>query len=253
MKKIGILTVCTLTLGLISFGENVSAKKVETPGDYVEYLEDKVIGEQIQTFTSHSRVDSNVQEALETFKDLPQNDQEQFLDYINDVDVLEKIWDGFEDLQSQDDITSITMFDGDVEIAEEIELQDGVSRNSLGLLDTFTHEDEATRTARISVQGVDVARTYAYVQWSSQGDASGCCIVTSVNDTDSGIVQNLVPLQELEDSPRQPYISNNNGIFSVAWHIRYDYDGIGVGTSTRVHEVTVIGTGSHVGRVYSLN
>lgn len=241
--------------------ENVDPDKdlttgiVETPAEYIKFLEEKISEEDLQTSSDTNKgIESNVRESLKKFKELSTEDQKEFMDYINDPEVLDAAWDAMATLDKE--TTEKALYGGDIEVSEErIETVNRKKANAHPFAPYYTkHQD--TRTAKLSVKGVNVARTYAYVQWTSKGDDSSsngyCCDVSSINDTESGVVENLIPLQELSPSPRSAYISNSVGIYSVAWHIEYSYSGIGSGVKTLVHQMNVLGPGGSVGKLYSL-
>ncbi|SDK21460.1 hypothetical protein [Sediminibacillus albus] len=126
MKKIIAIAVFVFSLAALSVGfgtMTASAQEkyeaVKTPGDYMEYLNEKI--EQHETLNKKTlNMNSKpapAQEVLQKFKELPKEKQKKFVEYLNDPELMKEIMESINELKPGE---SLKLKGGDVTVSSSI-------------------------------------------------------------------------------------------------------------------------------------
>ncbi|GIO22142.1 hypothetical protein [Oceanobacillus sp. J11TS1] len=236
-----IFIIFTIMLGTsaISAEENNVPEESSSPDKYAEYLKEQSI--------SSLSSDNEFESALETFNAMSKEEQEQYLSYINDPEVLNDMYEALASLEIEEgeSFASKEIYGGDIKVRTYKS-----ESSDIGPLEDYNYAQGHNSEAEIG--GINVIRVNIYMQWDSSSSSSGCCIISSVNDATNTVIENVIPLQEVNATERQPYItgSGTQAVYSVLYNIRYSYEDIGTGGAAFKHEMVAYGTGDSVAGIF---
>ncbi|MGG1593235.1 hypothetical protein [Terribacillus saccharophilus] len=240
------------SLIFVSLNINVSAESTPVPEEssspeaYSKYLESKTK----EFGLASSASDNEAKEALDAFNSLNRDEQERYLSTINDPEILKDIYQTIGNIKLDEDQDAVTeeLYGGYVKVTMEINDDKGFS-----VQDTF--EETADVNTTVEIAAVNVVQLNIYMQYTTENDpGQSCCTVSSVNSTSHAVVQNYIPIQTLNATPREPYISGDtSAIFSVLYTLSLSYNDISVTDGSFVHQLTGTGAGSSFAEITNRN
>ncbi|MCL6709159.1 hypothetical protein M8R20_19420, partial [Pseudomonas sp. R2.Fl] len=112
--------------------ETEDSNVIETPKDYMNYLEDNINNNSMEDDEKES-----AKEVLDQFKELSKEDQEKFVNYMNDPDVAQDVFEAdnsplaeTEDNVDEDGEETTSLYDGDVEVTKEVNVSPQINTMS---------------------------------------------------------------------------------------------------------------------------
>lgn len=240
------------SLVLVSLNLNVSAQSNPVPEEssspeaYSRYLES-----QTKEFgITSNALEDDATKALNAFKTMDKTEQEKYLNTINDPEILKEIYQTMGNMKLDEDQNAVTeeLYGGYVKVTMERNDDKGFSTQA-------TFEETADVNTTVEIAELNVVELNIYMQYTTENDpGQSCCTVTSINSTSHQVVQNYIPLQELEATPREAYISGDtSAIFSVLYTLNINYQDVTVTDGSFVHQLTGTGAGSSYAEITNRN
>ncbi len=220
--------------------ETEDSNVIETPKDYMNYLEDNINNNSMEDDEKES-----AKEVLDQFKELSKEDQEKFVNYMNDPDVAQEVFEAdnsplaeTEGNVDEDGEETTSLYDGDVEVTKEVNVSPQINTMSAYSLakasaaKIVTHK--ATYRSIHRLMGINVLTTQSYVRYYSDGKK-----VTKILDAGGVVIKNWYPAIRLNKSEKKPYINSakTRAYETVIWEWNFVHKSLGLVMGTREQRV----------------
>lgn len=207
-----------------------------TPAAYAEHLE--------------GSPEPGAEETLASFQELSDEDQEQFLEYLQDPEALEALLD--EAASTEGAVgTSQTQVNGDIDIeaTTSVEDENGTSVDEVGAQNLAPGTYRTHYRVDQNVMGVTVTRLELSLHYTTNGSS-----VTSTHGVDTAL-RNFNFVVNVSSNSHNHYVSGNLGYGSAIWNGRIGgtIGGVNFGIDLdKRHEVTVSAAGFHSGSLQNI-
>ncbi len=211
MKKLlGLFLAFALLVALVpfnGFAQAQSITEINTPKDYINYLKSKV-----DASIAPNEVRSSTQ-VLHQFTSLSSQNQQKFVDYLNNPDVIKFILDN--------QGANAAGFGGDVKVTVNSHNNEEISLAA----NKYYRENEATST----VLGIDIIKSKVYIEWEVEDSK-----ITKILNSGGLVTRNWWPFVDIKVTNDKPYISNNVAYQTsyFAWNFVHSKLGALIGTVT---------------------
>lgn len=147
----------------------IQTKKIETPNDYIMWFEKEI----------EKNENIEQKDALKQFKQLSKEQQNKFISYLNNEELLKEVIDAFNNNESK------TMYDGDIVI--EVEMTELVVQKEDMM--QFSELLQANYKKWVTFLGVNIFEVTAWVRYNHDGEK-----VTSILGSNHLVSRNYNPL-----------------------------------------------------------
>lgn len=257
MKKVlGLVLTFVLSLTVISSvgAEAVDNSTIQTPEDYISYLESKELVQSLDLNRNNGEA-TEASSFIEKFKNLPREKQEKFVEYISGPELLEGIVTADTPEKEQ---ALIEKYNGDLSIGSELVADEsfnasefilsnslssvGLSPLAVGDSWPYTFHEEKPYT----IFGLDFIKTGIYLQIQVKTVAANTSQVIAVNYAYGALLQNWYPGANLTvNNAINPYISDDKyrATKIVTWQWNFLWKGLGATLGTIEQTITGDKTG----------
>ncbi|MNW45997.1 hypothetical protein D3C74_232740 [compost metagenome] len=185
MKKfLSLFVVLILFLGVLPYSVNAQdSLTINTPEDYINYLKNNNKG-------LNSLNDNDSSTILEQFTSLPKEDQQKFVDYMNDPDVIKSIFNGIQSGKDSD------LYNGDIKVRVDQDKENSTT--------PFATEYTPYSEIVVSTFGINIITTKVYIHYRvSEGK------VTDILNGGGTVTRNWFPVVNVTIQEDKPYINSD--------------------------------------------
>lgn len=210
-KLLSLFVVLVLFLGVLPYSVNAQDSTINTPEDYINYLKSNNKG-----LSSQNDNDSSV--VLEQFQSLSKEDQQKFVDYMNNPEAIKAIFNAMQNGENAD------LYNGDIKVRVNQNKPDHT-------ITPFATEYKPHAETVASTFGINIITTQVYVQYRVSGGK-----VTEILNGGGIVTRNWFPVVNITIKEDKPYInSNKTRAYETAyftWNFIHSSLGAVVGTGT---------------------
>ncbi|MGG1617980.1 hypothetical protein ACIFQM_18750 [Paenibacillus sp. NRS-1782] len=217
-KMLSLFVVFVLFLAVLPFSANAqetNSSTINTPEDYINYLKQNNRG-----LNSNSQGGDDHSIILKQFTSLSNEDQQKFVDYMNNPEAIKAIFDAMQSGENTD------LYNGDI----KIRVDESKLKNTISPFAT-TYRPYAETVA--SALGINIITTQVYVQYRVSGGK-----ITEILNGGGLVTRNWFPVVNIAIKEDKPYInSDKTRAYQTAyftWNFIHSSLGavVGVGTHT---------------------
>ncbi len=219
MKK--VVSLLLVLSFMLTFGSVISAEPVKdnntvinTPDDYINWLE-----QQVDKVGLQSTSDYSAREVLEQFKALSKEDQQKFVDYVNDPEVTKSIFEASAAGEN------LSLYGGDVTVTVNNDVPKDGDFSILAA-------DYNYGTIVVSrMLGINIIRTDTTIEWRVTGTTAK---ITKVLSFSANVSYNYHPGLDITVTKDSPVINSSGSRVTAAgryaWNFLYRDLGLLIGT-----------------------
>ncbi|MEC0184432.1 hypothetical protein P4H61_23390 [Paenibacillus peoriae] len=186
MKKLlSLLVVLVLFLSTLPYSVNAQdSLTINTPEDYINYLKNNNKG-------LNSLNDNDSSAILKQFTSLSKEDQQKFVNYMNDPDAIKSIFNGIKSGKDSD------LYNGDIKVRVD---QNKQEHSTAPLAAEYTHYSETV----VSTFGINIITTQVYIHYRVSGGK-----VTEILNGGGVVTRNWFPVVNVTIKEEKPYINSD--------------------------------------------
>ncbi|MDP9675216.1 hypothetical protein J2W97_001199 [Paenibacillus jamilae] len=221
-KMLSLFVVLVLCLGILPYSVNAQDLSINTPEDYINYLKSNNKGLSVQNNNDSSVV-------LEQFTKLSKEDQQKFVDYMNNPEAIKAIFNAMQSGKDAD------LYNGDIKVRV-------TQKEPEHAITPFAAVYKPYAETVASTLGVNIITTQVYVQYRVSGGK-----ITEIINGGGLVTRNWFPVVNISIKEDKPYInSDKSRAYETAyftWNFIHSSLGAVVGVGT--HTIWGFTDGSH--------
>lgn len=225
---------------------------IKTPEEYIAYLKQlQVESSSVQSLHITASESSDVNDFLSQYVSLPEDKQQQFVDYLNDPEFIKTVFSAM-----NGELGSQSFYNGNLVVTSSVnEITPAYSTNGISIMAVGDTKDHGLYHEAVSTLfGIDFIKTHVEVSYRTTEVKTNSSQITKILNSKGTLVQNYYPGAHITKEEHNVVVASDKTTakFTVDWSWNFIWDKLGltVGVKRQWIEVNKAGTG--YGSIYNL-
>ncbi|OBZ11995.1 hypothetical protein A8L34_16915 [Bacillus sp. FJAT-27264] len=227
---------------------------INTPGDYIAYLKQlQAESPSLQSLRSVIQLSeqSNVNDFLNKYISLPEDKQQEFVDYLNDPEFTKTVFSAMNGNVG----TSQAFYSGDLVVGTSEVREIAPSLNNIIAFKKGDTKDHSLYTeATATLFGLDFIKTRVEISYRTTEVKDFSSEITSILNKKGILVQNYSPGAHITKEENNVVLASNKltGSYSVDWSWNFIWDKLGLTIGVKRQWIDFDKAGKGDGGIYNL-